>query len=142
MARRFVKCAVKAGDDYALKLSRLTSGYRDIVGKAIYQAADIVTDKVRANLERVTGPLATGDLAESLGITPMDNKGGYYNVKVGFDGYDRKGVPNQLKARVLESGTSKQTKRPFVRPAVRATKAAAEAKMNQVIDEEIEKRMK
>jgi HK97 gp10 family phage protein len=42
-----------------------------------------------------------------------------------------------LKARVLESGSSKQKKRPYVRPAVKSTKAAVINKMNQVIEDEI-----
>ena len=37
----------------------------------------------------------------------------------------------------MESGTSVLRKRPFVRPAVQATKAACIKKMGEVIDEEI-----
>ena len=135
----------KAGDDFALKLSKLAAGSEAAAKKALYAGANIVTDKIRANLEaNLAGSTqSTGALADSLGITPIttDEKG-VINVKIGFDGYDEKGVPSQLKARVMESGTSKIQKRPFVRPAVNATKKAAVKAMEKVIDEEFKKVMK
>lgn len=125
----------KAGDEYALKLSRLATGSDEIAKKAIYQGAKIVADKIKANI-----PKDTGDLAESFGITKIDvDSDGDWNAKLGFDGYDRDGVPNQLKARAIESGTSKLPKKPFVRPAVNATKKQAQETMARVIDEEIKK---
>jgi HK97 gp10 family phage protein len=79
-------------------------------------------------------------MVASFGIASIDKDGGGdWNTKIGFDGYDSKGVPNQLKARVLESGSSKQPKRPFVRPAVNATKVKAQAEMARVVDEELKK---
>ena len=93
-------------------------------------------------------------LLEGLGITKMQDDNGYYNVKIGFDGpggehgYNGlktqkypKGQPNVLIARSLESGSSIAEKRPFVRPAVNATRKQAEAKMAEVIDNEIKKIM-
>jgi HK97 gp10 family phage protein len=132
----------KAGDDYALKLSRLATGSDEIAKKAIYAAADIVTDRIRSEMDKKLSGESTGDMAASLGIAPIKrDSDSNWNTKIGFDGYDRNGVPNQLKARVLESGSSKQPKRPFVRPAVNATKKQAQAKMGEVIDEEIKKLM-
>jgi len=147
----------KAGEEYALKLSKLSTGSDDIAKKAIYAAADILADKIRDNLEaNLRDPsyvgkkgnvlfknkynVTTGELEKSLGIAKIKrDEFGNWNTKIGFDGYDSKGVPNQLKARVMESGSSKIRKRPFVRPAVNATKDRAVAKMGQVIDEEIAK---
>lgn len=127
----------KAGDEYALKLSRLATGSDEIAKKAIYQGAKIVADKIKANI-----PKDTGDLAESFGITKIDmDSDGDWNAKLGFDGYDRDGAPNQLKARAIESGTSRQPKRPFVRPAVNATKKQAQDEMARVIEEETKKIM-
>lgn len=127
----------KAGDEYALMLSRLEAGSDEIAKKAIYQGAKIVADKIKANI-----PKDTGDLAESFGITKIDvDSDGDWNAKLGFDGYDRDGVPNQLKARAIESGTSRQPKRPFVRPAVNATKKQAQDEMARVIEEETKKIM-
>lgn len=133
----------KAGNEYALKLSRLAAGQEEIASKAIYAGAKIVADKIRENLRKVTSDEATGDLENSLGITPLGtDRDGNYNRKVGFDGYDRKGVPNALKARAKESGTSRQKKTPFVRPAVNATKKQAEAVMGRIIEEETKKIMR
>ncbi len=134
-----------AGEEYALKLSRLAAGSEETAKKAIYAAADIVTDKIRENLEAdlAGSRQSTGALAASLGITPIQtDRDGFINAKVGFDGYDEKGVPNQLKARVMESGSSTVQKRPFVRPAINATRADAVAAMQRVIEAEIEKTMK
>ena len=132
----------KAGDEYALKLSKLAAGSDEIAKKAIYAGAEIVADKIKSNLQGVTSGDSTGALAGSFGISPIKTDAdGNWNAKLGFDGYDSNGVPNQLKARVLESGTSKQKKRPFVRPAVNATKRQAQAEMGRVIDEEYKKAM-
>ncbi len=130
----------KAGDDYAIKLSKLATGSEEIAKKAIYEAAGIVADQIKRNLEGVLSDEATGELVASFGVTPIQiDSDGNWNAKIGFDGYDSRGVPNQLKARVLESGSSRQKKRPFVRPALSATKKRAIARMGEVIDEEIKK---
>ena len=132
------KFVAKAAEEYAIKLSQLASAdQREIAGRAIHDAADIVADEVRGRLQSVIKGPSTGALAASLGIAKMQETADGYNVKIGFSGYDSKGVPNLLKARVMESGSSKQKKRPFMRPAVNATKKAAVEKMGEVIDEEI-----
>ena len=132
------KFVAKAAEEYAIKLSQLASAdQREIAGHAIYEAADIVADEARRRLQGVIKGPSTGALAASLGIAKMQETADGYNVKIGFSGYDAKGVPNVLKARVMESGSSKQKKRPFMRPAVQATKDAAVKKMGEVIDEEI-----
>ena len=129
-----------AGDDYALKLSQFAAQSEEISKKAIYEGAKIIADKIKSNLEGVLSSEATGELVASFGVTPITKDSeGNFNCKIGFDGYDSNGVANQLKARVLESGSSKQKKRPFVRPAVNATKKQVVEKMDQVIDEEIKK---
>ena len=130
----------KAGDDFALQLSHLATGSEEIAKKAIYEGANIIADKIKSNLQGVLSDEATGELVASFGVTPIaKDADGNFNAKIGFDGYDSKGVANQLKARVIESGTSKKQKHPFVRPAVNATKKQAVTRMGEVIDEEIKK---
>ena len=130
----------KAGDEFALALSRLATGSEEIAKKAIFEGVNIVADKIKSNLQGVLSEEATGEMVASFGVTPIEkDASGNWNAHVGFDGYDSKGVPNQLKARTLESGSSKQRKRPFVRPAVNATKNTAVEKMGQVIDQEIQR---
>lgn len=154
--------------EYELKLSRLANASTDeIAGKAIYAGAEIVADEIRKNINALPAvndvkgihawragepaPLtkkAKIGLQEGLGISKVQNKDGFINVKIGFDGYNAlktekypKGQPNVLVARYTESGSSIAQKRPFVRPAVRASKPQAEAKMAEVIDTEIGKIM-
>lgn len=129
-------------DEYMAQLQALGAQSREILQTAVYEGAAIVADEVRDRLHAVLSPDATGELESSLGIAPMRNDRGYVNTRIGFDGYDSKGVANQLKANVLESGSSKQPKRPFMRPAVNASRKPAEAKMAQVVDQEIKKIMK
>jgi len=108
-----------ASEDFVLKLSKFETQFDETAKKAIQAGADIIADKIKSNLEEVLSEEATGQLVASFGITPIKkDRDGNWNAKVGFDGYDSNGVANQLKARVLESGSKKKRKRPFVRPAV------------------------
>lgn len=154
----------KASDEYALKLSRLATDFDVVAKKAIFAGAKIVADKIRSNLEKVPtekfrylrgGDQFNGltrtqkaDLLESFGITPIKLDDGYWTAKIGFDGYGSKptnkypqGIPNQLLARAVESGSSVRRKHPFVRPAVNATKKSVITEMDRVINEETEKIM-
>lgn len=150
----------KKGDEYLIKLSKLAENGVKVTKEAIYAGADIVTNEIRRELEdNLRDPASvalsggdafgikntsnnTGELLEALGIAEIDkDSAGNWNTKIGFDGYDKKGVPNQLKARAMESGTSLMRKRPFVRPAVNKTKKKAITAMAEVIDNEIKKIM-
>lgn len=129
-----------SGNDYALKLSRLATQSDEIAKKAIYEGSKIIADQIKENLQSVLSEEATGELVDAFGVTPIErDSDGNWNAKVGFDGYDSQGVPNQLKARALESGTSKQPKRPFVRPAINKTRKLILKRMGDVIDDEIKR---
>lgn len=156
----------KNGDEYALKLAKLGDRTDEICKKAIYPAARIVADQIKANLNAIPaekfrrlhdGEKFSGlpesqkkDLADSFGITPIKlGEDGYYSAKIGFDGYGSistkkypNGIPNQLLARAAESGSSVREKTPFVRPAVNATKPQALDAMKKVVDEECQTTMK
>ena len=152
-------------NDYELMISKLSKGVDDIAGKAIYAGAGIVADAIKENIKDlpivrgygtmenplpggVTAPQKAG-LIDGMGISPMQSDAGYLNVKIGFDGYNAtktekypQGQPNQLVARGVESGTSWKEKKPFIRPAINASKKRAEDEMARILDEEIEKVMK
>jgi len=155
--------AFKGTAEYALKLAKLADD--EMYKKAIFAAADIVADKIKSNMDALPtdkfrhlgdGEQFSGvpaeqkrDLQDSFGIAPIarDNNGDW-NTKLGFDGYGSiptrkypQGVPNQLLARAVESGSSVRRKTPFVRPAVTAAKKAAYEAMGQVVDAEIEKKL-
>lgn len=139
------KMTVNLGEEYLLRLSALADRSEETAKRALHAGAGIMADKIRENLKaNLTGSKqSTGALEGSLGISPVTmDRDGVWNTKIGFDGYDEKGVPNQLKARVMESGSSKVQKRPFVRPAVNATREAVVEAMQKVIDEDVEKIMK
>lgn len=53
--------------------------------------------------------------------------------------YDRKGVPNPLKAAVLEHGRSNQPAKPWAKPAGRKAKKECIKKMQEALDSEVEK---
>lgn len=153
----------KGTAEYTMKLEKLSSGAHEAAGRAIYAAAEIVADAVKENIDSLPVDESFGTaehpthglkavqkrgLQESWGISPMRDDGGYYNVKLGFDGYNGMrtvghpaGQPNQMIARAVESGTSFSDKIPFVRPAVNATKTRAEKALSDTLDEEIEKLM-
>lgn len=156
----------KAGDDYALALSNLGKESTEISKKMVYEAANVVIKDIRNELENLqeekmrylnkgdkfegVSPKQKKDLLDSLGITPIDvDKSGNTNAKIGFDGYGSyktkkypNGLPNQLLARAIESGSSVRKKKPFVRPAVNRSKGKAQEAMKKVFDEEIKKIVK
>ena len=137
------KMTVKGLDEYMAKLETLgRSKAESIIEKAVEDGADIVADRARANLNSVLSGTSTGALAGSLGITPVDNRDGYINAKVGFDGKDSKGVSNAMKANILEYGSRRQPARPFMKPAATATRSAVQRKMADTIEREIESYMK
>ena len=158
------KLTFRGLEEYELRISRLGKETERIAGEAIYEGAGIVADAVKANIQAlpvVTGygtsehPLPGGvtavqkaGLIEGFGISTMQNEGGYFNVKLGFDGYNRtktkkypQGQPNQLVARGVESGTSWKQAHPFVKSAVSKSRKQAEKAMADKLDEEIEKIM-
>lgn len=136
------KMTVKGLDEYLRRLETLEqSKAEEIIEEAVEDGAGIVADKVRGNLSRVLSGTSTGALQGSLGITPVDNRDGFINAKVGFDGRDSKGTPNALKASVLEYGSRRQPARPFMKPAQTATRSTVKAKMKETIERKIESYM-
>ena len=155
---------LKNYEDTLKKLENLEK----IAGKAIYEGANIVTNKVRENIRALPSvpdidgikawkagapaPITVKEklgLLESLGIATMQYNGGVYDVKVYFDGYNDvktktypNGQPNALIARSIESGSSISSAHPFIRPAANAVRKQAQKKMGEVVEEEIEKLQK
>lgn len=163
------KMTIKGIDEYALKLSKLGNKSQEVAGKAIYAGAQVVADAIKRNIDSLEAvddkynliaykqgkksklsETQKKGLKEAFGITKMQkDSDGFYNVKLGFDGYNDvktkkypNGQPNQLIAIVTESGSSFMDKTPFVRPALNQTKKQAQEIMQKVIDEETGKIMK
>ncbi len=150
-------------DEYARYLQRIGKNTKEICGSAVYAMADLVADKVRDNINALptvtekdaleayktkqkvglTNAQKKG-LQDGFGISSMQNDDGYYNVKLGFEGYNKvktrkypDGQPNALIARATESGSSVREKTPFIRPAVNATQKQAVEIAKAVIDKKI-----
>lgn len=162
------KMTFKAGDEWALKLDQLGERSGAIAKKAIYPAAGLLADRIKANIQALPedtyrylrdGDIFTGvppeekeELIEAYGISSIEqDKDGTWNAKVGVSGagYGKrktkkypKGIPLTMLARPIERGSSVRKATPFVKPAIRAVKKEAIAMMQQVIDDEAEKIMK
>lgn len=159
------KIEMKGLDEYTKALSRLELGLKDkVIGAAIYDGADIVADEIRAGINAlpVDSGFGTPDaplkgpnkvqkdaLLASFGITRMGERFGFYDVKVGFDGYNEirtkrwpKGQPNAMIARSIERGTSFLLKTPFVKQAMSRAKTRALEAMKRTTEREIKKLMK
>lgn len=131
---------IKGIDEYIMKLSNLGKDAVDISKKVVMAGANPVADEIRRTLQAnlAGSEYSTGDLLDSMGIAPPDvDKRGNTNTKIGFEGYDRKGVPNPLKARAMESGTTTQPKKPFIRPAVSKMREKAIEEMGKTLDAEM-----
>lgn len=127
----------KGLEAYQDKLHELTIGTAKLCKAAVYEGAAVVVEAVKAKC-----PTDSGDLRDSVGLSEMRNDNGFINTKLGFDGYDSKGVPNVVKARVIESGASNHKKNPFVRLAVNGCKEQAKAAMAKKFDDAVNEIMK
>lgn len=159
------KISFKGAGEYAEALKRLefTAEQGTLLEDAAKAGAGPVADEIRRRLrflpaddyrrlepdEKFVGipREQKTDLLVSLGVTPVGrDKKDFVNVKVGFDGYGSqptkaypKGLPNQLLARAVESGSSVRKKTPFVRPAVNATRKKAVEEMDKTITDGLKK---
>lgn len=134
------KIEFKGTDEYIKKLTELGAHIQGIIKYASYDAAGIVADAIKENTP--VGEKDGGDLRDSIALTKYRTENGFTYTKVVFDGYDRKGVPNALKANALESGTSRMPKRQFIRPAVNSVKRAAEFSIETALNKRLEELMK
>lgn len=144
--------AFKNDEAYELRLRALAG---DKGGKAaqaaVYAGVKVLADALRPSYERVLGPESTGQMLAAMGVTPIkQDDRGWWNAKVGFDGYDTRiskefpnGVPHQFKARVIESGTKNKYIKghQVIKKAIRANRAAVQKAMDEALDLEIRKIM-
>lgn len=156
------KMTIKGTDQLELQLSKLGNMSTKIAKDVVMAGAQPVADEIRSALRSLPvdslRPLKDGDefnvvtsgglkdLDNSMGIAPPDvDRNGNINTKIGFHGYGSypskkypKGLPNQLLARAIESGSSVRKKNPFIRKAVNRSKKRALEEMQKKFDEKIE----
>lgn len=127
--------------EYEKKIAKLGAAAEGVCKYAVYEAAGMVVEAIKQNT-----PVDSGDLRDSCGLTDFKNDKGYIYTQVVFPGYDSKGVPNPVKARVLESGRSSSKgvvgKHPFIRKAVDSVKKAAQFSIETNLNKKLEELMK
>lgn len=137
---------------YIDQLQKLGDRTASVMKKGTYDGAAIVADEVKKRLRSVIRhpDESTGALINSMFLAKIESSKGYTYTEIGFAGYDPSrepskgyphGVPNVIKARAMESGTSKQRKTPFIRPAFNAAKEKCMEAMQKTVDNEIKKIM-
>lgn len=157
------KWTMEGMSEYIAYLQSIANVTDEAIGAGVYAMAEVVADKVRANIQalptvsneaniatyrqgysRLSDPEKQG-LLDGFGVSPMQDDGGYKNVKLGFDGYNSvktkkypNGQPNVLIARVTESGSSYRQKTPFMRTAVNASRKEALEKGREAVDRVLE----
>lgn len=153
------KWTMEGMSEYIAYLQSIANVTDEAIGAGVYAMAEVVADKVRDNIQALPtvsneaniatyrqgysrlSDLEKQGLLEGFGVTPMQDDGGYKNVKLGFDGYNSiktkkypQGQPNVLIARVTESGSSYRQKTPFMRTAVNASRKEALEKGREAVD--------
>lgn len=125
-----------------------------VAEKMLLAGSAILADEVSRRL-RTLFPDARYRLPSAMGVTPVGHdKKGDYNIKVGFGGYqefvtDARGSTRQLRkpqafqliARVIENGRTAPfavKARPFMSPAVRATKSSVGEAMKKAAEQAFE----
>lgn len=138
-------------DEYTSNLANLAAESGEIGKRAVYAGMAIVANQIRSNIGGI--PTGTGKdgkitqeqkdgLSAGLGISRIRENGGFIDAKTGFGGRNAAGQSNASVARMVESGTSKIGKHPFVGSAGRSAKGAAEAAIAKQIEEDINNCMK
>lgn len=146
-----------------LKQMEELAAKEEFLARAVAKGADPVADEIRKRLGalpsekfrrlrggdsfHVLSDSAKADLLAGFGLAPIQrDKNGFVHTKAGFEGYGSHptatypyGVPNQLLANAVESGSSVRDKMPFVRPAVKAKQKDAIKAMEDSIDEDLKK---
>lgn len=128
-----------------------------IVGRSIYPGAGVmVKEAERATANIITDATHTDKmrrgptekqkqgLIESLGIARIKHDQWGWNVKIGYDGYNsivtkkyKKGQPNIMIARSVESGTSFMYPQYFMRRAVQRAQQQVEGTIEAQFYEEV-----
>ena len=128
---------------------RALGNYKTVVKMCkytLYDASGMVLEELKKATPVGDDPRTAGDLRDSIISTPMKDDNGFISERLTFVGYDRKGAPNIVVARTLESGRHGprgiEGKHPFVRPTVRRVSKLAEFMMDKAANEYLSHFMK
>ncbi len=139
------KVDIKLPEELLLRLSRLGEQTTAIIPKVLKAGGEVVLEKVKSNLNAVIGKNtkykseSTGELASALGVTTAKmDKNGNFNVKVGFAEPRADGGSNARIANIIEYGKHGQPPKPFLKPAISATRGACVEAMKAKLEEEVD----
>lgn len=154
------KIEMKGLDEYTRAISQLALRSKlEVCGPAIHDAADVVADAIREEMEALPTDYGRGGfmytlqgpnkvqkhhLLQSFGIAPLRDDNGFINVKLGWTGYNPirtkrwpRGQPNAMVARSVERGTSFMSANPFVKKAISKARKKSIAVMRARVDERL-----
>lgn len=109
-------------DDYFNQLSE----YGDLAIKSIKEQIDIEVDNLFSQLESTTPRGETLGLVNSLRKSKVNIRRSWYGYEVEFVGQNRKGVPYQKIANILNYGTSNMKGTRFISKAIHNLKGMDE----------------
>lgn len=128
------------------KLERLGTEYDAIVQDMLADGIEPLQKQIESNLKEVIGrgikskSRSKGNLIKAVKVTKAYQvANGDWHIKVGIFGYDSDGVPNALKAMVLEHGRSDMAAKPWLKPAISATKKQCVQTMVDTFDKKVNK---
>lgn len=140
------KTTLKLPDEQIAKIKQLGTYTDEVLTATLEAGAAVVEKAVRNRMHSVIGTgtryksRSTGELEQSLGISAVRvNSAGEYDIKVGFAGKRLDGTSNGMIAGILERGKHGQAPKPFIGPAKRESKSAAEKAMAETFDKEASK---
>ena len=141
-------------------LERMEQNTDSIIEEALEKGGGKVCDVMRkevtalrtsdefegGNGKRYAKPEDVKGLLEAMGYTPVQLNGSIFDIKCGWDGYNKnvtkkypKGHANQMIANAINKGTSFMIAQPFIQKTARRAKAEAISEIQRVIDKEIAK---
>ncbi len=139
------RAEIKLPEELLLRLSRLGERTDVIIPKVLEAGGAVVLAKVRGNLSAVIGmstkykSKSSGELASSLGISGAKlDRSGNYNVKIGFAEPRKDGGSNAKLANIIEYGKHGQAPKPFLKPAISATRNTCLEVMKAKFEEEVD----
>jgi len=122
---------VEVGNDIVQQMERLQLDGDKVFGEMVDAGAEVVLRNMRSNMRasfKTTRSLEQGLRKTRVYKTPSDDG---IAVKVGFSGYNDKGVPVPLIASARDRGTKRgEAKRPFFRKSF--DKTAIESAMRRI----------
>lgn len=135
---------IKFPEELMINLEKLANEADKIVEKSLKAGAEIGEWQIRTNLKSSLKGESSGQLLEALGTSPVkpNNKIDGWDVKVGFAEPRKDGTSNAMIANILEYGKKGQAAKPFLKPAIDASKPKMRATMKKVFTAETEKIMK